>query len=73
MEAMKIVTRKKGREDGRQTIIALTEHGRALEQQAAAIPECMTTVLRERGLDVELYAAVNPTLDHLIDVLSNKQ
>ena len=73
MEAMKIVTRKKGREDGRQTIIALTEHGRALEQQAAAIPECMTAVLRERGLDVEQYAAVNPTLDHLIDVLSNKQ
>jgi len=54
----------------RQTIVTLTEHGRVMEQQAAAIPDCMAAALTAKGLDAERYAAVNPTLDHLIEVLS---
>jgi len=70
MEAMKMVTRKKSKDDARQTIVALTEHGQALEQQAARIPECMTSVLSQKGLDIERLAAIMPTLDHLIETLS---
>jgi len=70
MEAMKMVTRRKGKDDARQTIIALTEHGRALEQQAAVVPECMTAALTEKGLDAERIAAIMPALDHLIETLS---
>lgn len=70
MEAMKIVTRKKNKDDARQTIVALTEHGRALQQQAAIIPDCMATVLRERGITDEEFVTIIPTLDHLIDALS---
>ena len=73
MEAMKMVTRKKSKGDARQTIVALTEHGKALEQQAAAIPECMTKVLTDRGIDAAEYAVVNPQLDRLIESLSKQQ
>lgn len=70
MEAMKMVTRKKNKDDARQTIVALTEHGRALQQQASTIPDCMMSVLRERGLADEEFMTIIPTLDHLIEVLS---
>ncbi len=70
MEAMKLVVRKRNKEDARQTIVALTEHGRAMEQQAASIPECMSSVLIERGMNAEEYAVVNPQLDRLIEILS---
>lgn len=70
MEAMKMVVRKKNKDDARQTIVVLTEHGRALQQQAAVIPECMTTELRGRGMAEEEFAAIIPTLDHLIEILS---
>lgn len=70
METMKLVTRKKNKDDGRQTIVTLTEHGHALEQQAAAIPDCMASVLRERGMTEEEFARMIPALDHLINALS---
>ena len=73
MEALKLVTRKKSKDDARQTIITLTEHGRAMEQQAANVPECLTSMLIEKGLNVEEYAVVNAQLDCLIELLSNKQ
>ena len=65
-----MVTRKKNKKDARQTIVALTEHGRALQQQATTIPDCMTSVLHERGMTDEEFATIIPTLDHLIEVLS---
>ena len=70
MEAMKMVTRKKSKDDARQTIVTLTEHGRALQQQAAIIPDCMADVLHKKGMTDEEFAAIIPTLDHLIEVLS---
>ena len=72
MEAMKMVTRKKNKDDARQTIVSLTEHGRALQQQATVIPDCMAATLHERGMSDEEFAAIIPTLDHLIEALSEK-
>ncbi len=72
METMKMVTRKKNKDDARQTIVSLTEHGRALQQQAAAIPDRMAAVLHERGMTDEELASIIPTLDHLIQALSEK-
>ncbi|MBR1793183.1 MAG: MarR family transcriptional regulator [Bacteroidales bacterium] len=69
MEAMKIVTRKKSKDDARQTIVALTEHGRAMKQQATAIPDCMSALLQEKGLDGETFATIIPTLDYMIEIL----
>ena len=70
MEAMKIVTRRKGKEDGRQTIVSLTEHGRALEHEAAKIPDCLSKTLLEKGFDGEEAAILMPILDHLIAALT---
>lgn len=70
MEAMKLVARKKNKDDGRQTIVVLTEHGRAMQQQAAAIPDCLATSLREKGVSDEEFERLNPMLDHLIEILS---
>jgi DNA-binding MarR family transcriptional regulator len=70
MEAMKMVTCKKSKDDARQTIVTLTEHGRALQQQAAIIPDCMADVLHKKGMTDEEFATMIPTLDHLIEVLS---
>ena len=70
MEAMKLVARKKNKDDARQTIVTLTQHGRALQQQAATIPDCMATVLHERGMTDEEFATMIPALDHLIEALS---
>ena len=70
MEALKMVTRRKGKEDARQTIVSLTEHGKALEQEAAQIPDCMTSLLQEKGLNLEQFAVIMPMLDELISTLS---
>ena len=70
MEAMKMVTRKKSKDDARQMIVTLTEHGCALQQQAAIIPDCMADVLHKKGMTDEEFATMIPTLDHLIEVLS---
>ncbi len=70
MAAMKLVARKRNKNDARQTIVTLTEHGRALREQAAAIPDCMATVLRQRGVADEEFATMIPVLDHLIEALS---
>ena len=72
MEAMKMVTRKKSKDDARQTIVTLTEHGRALQQQAAIIPDCMADVLHKKGMTDEEFATMIPPLDHLIEALSEK-
>lgn len=70
LEAMKIVTRRKGREDARQTIVKLTERGRAMEAEAAGIPDCMTGLLVEKGVSLEDFARLMPVLDNLIEALS---
>lgn len=70
MELMKLVLRKKNKDDARQTIVVLTEHGRALQQQAVTIPDCMASVLREKGVTDEEIQCINPILDHLIGILS---
>lgn len=70
LEAMKLVARKKNKDDGRQTIVVLTEHGRAMKQQAAAIPDCLATSLREKGVTDEEFERLIPVLDHLIEILS---
>ena len=71
MEAMKIVTRRKGIKDARQTIVTLTEHGKALEQDAAKIPGCMSQMLLDTGLTAEVFNKIIPALDEIIERLSH--
>lgn len=70
METMKLVVRKKNKDDARQTIVALTERGKAMQQQAEEIPDCMKSCLLEKGVSAEEFQALIPNLDHLIEALS---
>lgn len=72
MEQMKIVTRTKGKEDGRQTIVSLTEHGRAMEEEASKIPGCMGGMLQDSGLAAETFADMIPALDEIIGKLKKQ-
>lgn len=72
MEQMKIVTRRKGKEDARQTIVSLTDHGRALEQEAAKVSGCMSRMLLDTGLTEETFLSIIPSLDEIMDKLKEK-
>lgn len=72
MEAEKIVTRRKGRDDARQTIVSLTERGKAMELEAAKIPESLSCLLCEKGLKEENFTQILPVLDEMIEKMSRK-
>ena len=66
METLKIVTRRKDKEDARKTIVSLTERGKAMEQEASKIPACLTGILCEKGLNVDDFVQMVTTLDRMI-------
>ena len=71
MEKQGLLTRKRGKEDTRQRIVSLTKQGKALEEQAKDIPNCLASQLTDNCLNVEALAAMIPHLDNLIDGLSH--
>ena len=72
MEKQGLLTRKRGKEDTRQRIVSLTPQGKALEEQAKHIPDCLIAQLAENVPDVQALIAMIPELDTLIDGLSAK-
>ena len=70
METLKIVTRRKDKEDARKTIVSLTERGKAMEQEAAKIPACLTGILCEKGLNVDDFVQMVPSLDRMIEQMA---
>jgi DNA-binding MarR family transcriptional regulator len=72
MERQGLVSRRKNKEDGRQVLVALTAEGRALEQQAASVPEEIgSLIVCDRltpGTVPELFA----TLDDIVSRLENR-
>lgn len=69
MERQGIVARQRGKIDTRQRIVSLTEKGKALEQQAKNIPECLAGQLCDKGLDAQQIMQIIPLLDKLIEVM----
>ena len=72
MEKQGLLIRKRGKEDTRQRIVSLTKQGKALEEQAKNIPDCLVAQLVERVPDMHALIAMIPELDALIDGLSTK-
>lgn len=70
METMKIVTRRKDKTDARKTIVSLTEHGKAMEHEAAKIPGCMAGLLCEKGLNKDDFVQIVPFLDRVIEQMA---
>ena len=72
MEKQGLLTRKRGKEDTRQRIVSLTAQGKALEEKAKNIPDCLVAQLADKIPDVQALISIIPELDTLIDGLSAK-
>ena len=70
MEKQGLLTRTRGRKDTRQRIVSLTKQGKALEEQAKLIPDCLASQLSLKVEDIKTLSAIIPTLDSLIEGLS---
>ncbi len=73
MEAQGLVKREKGKQDGRETIVSLTQKGKSLEKEAARIPSCLSGKLHSCGIQDETMLAMVPCLDDLIAKLSSAE
>lgn len=69
MERQGLLTRVKGKEDTRQRIVCLSQKGKALQEQAQVIPECLAGTLCAQGVGTEELIQLIPALDKLIDGL----
>ena len=70
MEKQGLVTRTRGKEDTRQRIVSLTPQGKALEEKAKDIPNCLTQQLSDKMEDINSLMGSIPALDQLIEGLS---
>lgn len=69
MEKAGFVSRAKGKEDTRQRIVSLTKKGKALQEKAKPIPDCLRNdVALKTGEEEEMLNMI-PTLDKLIEGL----
>ena len=69
MEKSGLINRTRGKEDSRQRIVSLTEEGKAMQEQAKHIPECLSNDVALKTGDAEEIVKMIPTLDKLIDGL----
>ena len=70
MERAGFITRTKGKLDTRQRIVSLTDKGRAMQEKALGIHECIRKDMAlESGEEEEIFQMV-PSLEKLIEKLS---
>ncbi len=72
MEKQGLVTRKRGKEDTRQRIVSLTAQGKALEEKAKNIPDCLENELADKMDDINRLRTAMPALDALIEGLAQQ-
>ncbi len=73
MEKSGLINRTRGKEDSRQRIVSLTEKGKAMQEQAKHIPECLSNDVVLKTGDEEEILRMIPTLDKLIDGLKKME
>ncbi len=66
MERQGLVERHRGEKDTRQRIVCLTQAGKALQEKAKDIPNCLSTAICERGVAPDELVQMIPMLDQLI-------
>ena len=71
MEKEGLVTRRKGKEDARQVLVLLTDQGRSLEQEAAAIPAEIGAKMVCEHITPDTAPDLFATLDDLIGTLEH--
>jgi DNA-binding MarR family transcriptional regulator len=73
MEAQGLVARQRSADDERRVIVSLTPQGRALQEQAAAIPARLVAGLNADGVDEQALHDMLAQLQKIIHHLSEKQ
>lgn len=71
MEKEGIVTRRKGKEDGRQMIVTLTAKGKALEEELAGVPRAIGTAAYCASFTPESVPAFYGMLNDMIEKLAS--
>ena len=69
MEKAGFISRAKGKEDTRQRIVSLTKKGKALQEKAKPIPDCLLNDVALKTGEEEDMLKMIPTLDKLIEGL----
>ena len=72
MEQRKIISRRKDKNDARKVIVSLTERGKAIQEEAAEIPGCMTELLAQKGVQAEQMIQLFPVLDNIIKAMTTQ-
>ena len=73
METQGVVARRRSADDERRVIVSLTPRGRALQEQAAAIPAKLVAGLNADGVDEQALHNMLAQLQKIIQHLSEKQ
>lgn len=73
MEAQGFITRRRSQQDERKVIIQLTEHGAALQSQAASIPQDLLSQLHSDAVTPQDLYELKEKLVELVQSLSQKQ
>ena len=73
MDEEGLVSRKKGKEDGRETFIFLTKKGKELEAQAKNIPHCMLDKVSSEDFQEDNLNDLIEGLDTLIKLLHKRK
>ena len=73
MDKLGIVKREKGKVDGRETYVHLTEKGKELQEKAKDVPSCMLERILTEAMQMEDIKALSTQLDNLIDNLSEQR
>ncbi|MCR5710638.1 MAG: MarR family transcriptional regulator [Bacteroidales bacterium] len=72
MEAEGILSRSRGSEDARQTIVTLTETGRALQAKLVDVPEAVGSSVLCESVNAGTVPALFTMLDDIINQLKDK-
>ncbi len=73
MEAQGLITRQRSDGDERKVIVTLTPEGKAMQHEAASIPENLVAGLVSSEIKVEELKSLKDQLYMIIQYLSNKQ
>ena len=66
LEAMDLVVRRRGDDDGKKVTVALTSAGRSMEERAKNVPECIVDFISDKSLSYSDLTMLADPLDRII-------